>query len=119
MPRSRASGVFRWENVGDENNRSIYLSLRELLKTEQNVLKVKESRLDAGKKPAGNPPLLEIAIVDSVFEHDILGICLHRLRNRWAYFGGTTALPFSFIFTEKAKEYAVSVNDSVVEELLK
>ncbi|MGK7923016.1 MAG: DUF3962 domain-containing protein [Trichodesmium sp.] len=112
-PGSRTSGVFSWENICDENNQSIYLSLRQLLNTEQGVIKVKESRLDAGKKPAGNPPLLEIAIVYSVFEHDTLAAYLHHLRNRWAYFSGTTALPFPFIFAEKAKEYAVSINDSV------
>lgn len=112
-PGSRASGVFRWDNVCDENNQFIYFSLRQLLNTEQGVLKIKESRLEAGKKPAGNPPLLEIAIVYSFLEHDTLATCLHRLRNRWVYFGGTTALPFPFIFAQKAKEYAVSVKDSV------
>ncbi|NET45170.1 RNaseH domain-containing protein [Okeania sp. SIO2B3] len=112
-PGSRTSGVFRWDNVCDENNQSIYFSLRQLLNTEQGVLKIKESRLEAGKKTAGNPPLLEIAIVYSVLEYDTLTTCLHRLRNRWAYFGGTTALPFPFIFAQKAKEYAVSVKDSI------
>lgn len=112
-PGGRTNGVFLWENACDNSNQVIYLSLRELLNTEQGVLKVTESRLNSGQKLAGNPNLLEIAIVHSIFNHGVLAGFLHRLRKRWAYFSGNTSLPFPFPFAVKSTEYCVSARDSV------
>ena len=69
----------------DDSQQNIYLSIRKALNTEQVVLKVAESRLDSGNKPAGNPKPLEIVIVyNSGIEQDILVKFVHNLRDRYA-----------------------------------
>lgn len=67
-PGSRHYGLYAWKNVCDDSEQVIYLGLRELLDSEQGVLKVNQSRLDSGKRPAGNPPLLEYDVVHSNFD---------------------------------------------------
>ncbi|BAZ13152.1 hypothetical protein NIES4071_49910 [Calothrix sp. NIES-4071] len=111
---SRGSGVFKWENVCEQPETDIYLSLRKPLTTEQgkNTLKVKQSRFDDGYRQAGNPRLLEIAIVHHPdIEQDKLAIFIHNLRNRWPYFADDISLPFPFPFARSAKDYAVSARD--------
>lgn len=110
-PGSRHYGIYVWRSVCDDPEQEIYLGLRELLDTEQQVLKVNQSRLDSGKRPAGNPPLLEYDIVHSSFDALTLIRFLERLRNRWAYFSGTTSLPFPFPYAKHARNYAISLRD--------
>jgi hypothetical protein len=110
-PGSRHYGLYSWRNVGDDPDREIYLGLRKLLDSEQGVLKVNQSRLDSGKRSAGNPPLLEYDVVHSSFDTLTLIRFLERLRNRWAYFSGTTSLPFPFPYAKHARDYAISLKD--------
>ncbi|GAA6617964.1 pPIWI_RE module domain-containing protein [Scytonema sp. NUACC26] len=115
-PSSRSSigGIFRWQNVCDRAENAVYFSLRKLLKTEQKLLRRSQSRLDNGSRPAGNPKLLEIAIVHYPgIERDKLAGFVHSLRNRWPYFADDVSLPFPFPFATLAKEYAVSTKDEV------
>ncbi|KYC40195.1 hypothetical protein WA1_27020 [Scytonema hofmannii PCC 7110] len=112
--RSSIGGVFRWQNVCDSAKNTVYLSLRKLLNTEQVLLRRSQSRLDNGSRPAGNPKLLEIAIVHYPgIERDQLAGLVHSLRNRWPYFADDVSLPFPFPFATLAKEYAVSAKDEV------
>ncbi|MBW4639813.1 MAG: DUF3893 domain-containing protein [Gloeocapsa sp. UFS-A4-WI-NPMV-4B04] len=108
---SRHYGLYAWSNVCDNPNRLIYLGLRELLNSEQGVLKVNQSRLDSGKRPAGNPPLLEYDVIHSSLDTVTLIRFLENLRSRWAYFSGTTSLPFPFPYAKHAKDYAISLRD--------
>ncbi len=113
----RATGVFRWENICDNEEQEIFLSLREGLDTEQNLLRTSESRLENGKKGAGSKPLLEIAILHNPgIEAEKLACFVHSLRKRWPYFSSSVSLPFPFPFAKKAKEYAVSAQDEPEEE---
>ncbi len=110
-PGSRHYGIYAWKNVCDNLEQEIYLGLRERLNTEQDLLRVNQSRLDNGKHPAGNPPLLEYDVIHSSFNNIILIRFLERLRNRWAYFAGTTSLPFPFPYAKHARDYAISLRD--------
>ncbi|BAZ02831.1 hypothetical protein NIES37_68440 [Tolypothrix tenuis PCC 7101] len=117
-PGSRISkgGVFCWQDVCDDKETALYLSLRELLNTEQgtNTLQQKQSRLDNGKLQAGNPKPLEIAIIHHPgIERDQLACFVHNLRGRWPYFAHDVSLPFPFPLATLAKEYAVSARDVV------
>jgi hypothetical protein len=112
--RSNIGGVFRWQNVCDDAEIALYLSLRKLLKTEQDILRQSQSRLDNGSRQAGNPKLLEIAVVHHPgIERDKLAGFIHHLRGRWPYFADDVSLPFPFPFATLAKEYAVSAKDTV------
>ncbi len=112
--RSSTGGVFHWEDVSDKPKTNIYLSLRKPLTTEQGVLRIKQSRFDDGNKQAGNPKLLEIAIVHHPgIEGDKLATFIHNLRNRYPYFADDISLPFPFPFAKLAKEYAVSAKDTI------
>ncbi len=112
--RGSISRLFCWQNVCDSKDNAIYLSLRKLLNTEQNILRKSQSRLDNGDRPAGNPKLLEIAIVHHPgIERYKLASFVHNLRNRWPYFADDVSLPFPFPFIKLAKEYAVSAKDVV------
>lgn len=110
-PGSRHYGIYAWKNVCDNAEQEIYLGLRETLNTEQDLLRVNQSRLDNGKRPAGNPPLLEYDVIHSSFDNITLIRFLERLRNRWAYFSGTTSLPFPFPYAKHARDYAISLRD--------
>jgi hypothetical protein len=113
---SRTSGLFQWRDICEEPDSSgnLYVSLRKLLTTEQNVLKISESRLDNGSKPSAIPNPLEIAIIYCPrFKVIQLANLVHNLRERWPYFVDSVSLPFPFPFAKKAIEYAVSVNDKV------
>lgn len=110
-PGSRHYGLYAWKNVCDNPNQVIYLALRKMLDTEQGVLKVNQSRLDSGKRPAGNPPLLEYDVIHSSFDALTLIRFLEKLRNRWAYFSGTTSLPFPFPYAKHARDYAISLKN--------
>ncbi len=113
----RATGVFRWENICDNKEKEIFLSLREGLDTEQKLLRTSESRLENGKKGAGSKPLLEIAILHNPeIEAEKLACFVHSLRKRWPYFPSYVSLPFPFPFAKKAGEYAVSAQDEPEEE---
>ncbi|MEC4804085.1 MAG: DUF3962 domain-containing protein [Jaaginema sp. PMC 1079.18] len=114
--RVTAGGVFLWQDVCDTETGELYLSNRGLLNTEQGtvILQKAQSRLDDGNKQAGNPSLLEIAIVHHPeIERVKLANFVHALRDRWPYFADEVSLPFPFPFAIKAKEYAVSARDSV------
>ena len=113
-PGSRHYGVYAWRNVCDDSEQVIYLGLRELLDSEQGVLKVNQSRLDSGKRPAGNPPLLEYDVIHSSLDTLTLIRFLENLRSHWAYFSGTTSLPFPFPYAKHAKDYAISLRDEEV-----
>ncbi|PMB53113.1 hypothetical protein CEN39_06230 [Fischerella thermalis CCMEE 5201] len=120
-PGGKRSGVFDWENVCDKSESSIYLSSRKPLTTEQgkNTLQKRQSRLDNGNRQAGNPKLLEIAVVHHPgIEADKLAGFVHNLRNRWPYFADDVSLPFPFPFATLTKEYAVSAKDTVESEAL-
>ena len=121
-PGSRTSGIFQWQDIcqqtedyrGEFIPPSLYLSIRKPLTTEQGVLLKSQSRLDDGGKQAGNPSLLEIAIVHHPGINGIdLASLIHNLRDRWPYFPDYTSLPFPFPFATNAKEYAVGVKDRV------
>lgn len=110
-PGSRHYGLYAWKSVCDNPNQDLYLALRKTLDTEQGVLKVNQSRLDSGKRPAGNPPLLEYDVINSSFDTLTLIRFLEKLRDRWAYFSGTTSLPFPFPYAKHARDYAISLKD--------
>lgn len=112
-PGSRASGLYHWQDVCEENKQSLYLSVRRSLMTEQHPLTKTQSRLDDGSRPASNAKLLEIAIVHSLgIQPAKLARFVHLLRGRWAYFADEVALPFPFpLATKAAEEYAVSARD--------
>jgi hypothetical protein len=117
-PGSRTSGLFHWQDVCDEET-ALYLSIRKLLTTEQgtNTLQQKQSRLDNGSRQAGNPRLLEIAVVHHQgIDRNKLACLVHNLRDRWPYFADDVSLPFPFPFATLAKEYAVSAKDAVEPE---
>ncbi|MUG97167.1 DUF3893 domain-containing protein [Scytonema sp. UIC 10036] len=114
-PGSRTSGLFCWQDVCDDGETALYLSVRKLLNTEQgtNTLKPKQSRLDNGSLQAGNPKPLEIAVVHHPgIDCDKLARFVHNLRDRWPYFANEVSLPLPFPFATLAKEYAVSALDA-------
>jgi len=118
-PGSRTSGVFRWQNVCDDGDTKVYLSIRRLLNTEQgtNTLQKKQSRLDNGLLQTGNPRLLELAIVHCPeIGCKKLACFVHNLRDRWPYFADEVSLPLPFPFATLAKEYAVGAKDAVESE---
>ncbi|MEG4992927.1 DUF3962 domain-containing protein [Microcoleus sp. B4-D1] len=115
-PGSRTSGLFCWKDVCDDKKYMLYLSMRKPLTTEQgtNTLQQKQSRLDNGSRQAGNPKLLEIAVIYSPeIDAEKLAFFVHSLRDRWPYFADEISLPFPFPFATLAKEYAVSAKDPV------
>jgi hypothetical protein len=115
-PGSRISkgGVFQWQGVCNNEGTSLYLSIRKLLTTEQDILRQSQSRLDNGSRQAANPRLLEIAVVHSPeIAPDKLACFVHNLRNRWPYFADDVSLPFPFPFATLTYEYAVSAKDAV------
>jgi hypothetical protein len=113
-PGSRTSGVFRWQNVCDDGDTSLYFSLRKLLTTEQDTLRQSQSRLDNGSRQAANAKLLELAIVHCPeIDCEKLACFVHNLRDRWPYFADEVSLPLPFPFATLAKEYAVSAKDAV------
>ena len=118
-PGSRTGGSFHWQDVCDDGANELYLSVRKLFNTEQgtSTLQKKQSRLDDGNKQAGNPRLLEIAVVyHPDIDGDKLASFVHHLRDRWPYFADEVSLPFPFPFATLAKEYAVSARDTVESE---
>jgi pPIWI_RE module N-terminal domain/RNaseH domain of pPIWI_RE/MID domain of pPIWI_RE len=113
---SRTSGLFCWKDVCDDRKNVLYLSMRKPLTTEQgtNTLQRKQSRLDNGSRQAGNPKLLEVAVIYSPeIDAEKLAYFIHSLRDRWPYFADEVSLPFPFPFAILAKEYAVSAKDPV------
>ncbi|MFP4411165.1 pPIWI_RE module domain-containing protein [Coleofasciculus sp.] len=118
-PGSRTGGLFYWQDVCDDEANELYLSVRKLFNTEQgtSTLKKEQSRLDDGKKQAGNPRLLEIAVVHHPeIDGEKLASFVHNLRDRWPYFADEVSLPFPFPFATLAKEYAVSARDTLESE---
>ncbi|MFB2894961.1 pPIWI_RE module domain-containing protein [Aerosakkonemataceae cyanobacterium BLCC-F50] len=112
--RISAGGVFCWQDVCDGEKAVLYLSIRRLLTTEQDVLRQSQSRLDNGSRQAANPRLLEIAVVHSPeIDPDKLACFVHHLRDRWPYFADDVSVPFPFPFASLAYEYAVSAKDTV------
>lgn len=114
-PESRTSGVYRWQGVCDDGERSLYLSVRKALYTERGttILQKNQSRLDNGSREPGRARILEIALIH---HPEIKGDKLahvHSLRSRWPYFANDVALPLPFPFAIKAKEYAISTKDPV------
>nr|WP_265273723.1 RNaseH domain-containing protein [Nostoc sp. KVJ3] len=115
-PGSRTSGVYRWQGVCDDGERSLYLSVRKPLNTEQGtkILQQKQSRLDSGSRQAGKARILEIVLIHHPeIPGDKLARFVHSLRSRWPYFANDVVLPLPFPFAIKAKEYAVSTKDPV------
>ncbi|MBN3940935.1 DUF3962 domain-containing protein [Nostoc sp. NMS9] len=113
-PGSRTSGVYRWQNVCDDGERSLYLSVRKPLNTEKHILRTWQSRLDNGSRQAGKARILEIALIHHPeIKGDKLAHFVHSLRSRWPYFANDVILPLPFPFAIKAKEYAVSAKDPV------
>jgi pPIWI_RE module N-terminal domain/RNaseH domain of pPIWI_RE/MID domain of pPIWI_RE len=111
-PGSQTNGIFRWEDVCDANN-YLYLSMRKLLTTEQNLLRKPESRFDA-PNPSPNPKALEIALIHHPsIDRDNLAKFIHTLRERSPYFADFNALPFPFTLAINTKEYAVSAKDEI------
>lgn len=114
-PGSRVSsgGIFKWNGACDSAEHAIFLSFRDLLNSEQRVLRANQSRLDKGNVSAANPKPLEIALVHNPgIEDEQLAILVHVLRSRWPYFSNDVALPFPFPFAIKAKEYAINARDN-------
>jgi len=110
---SRTNGVFQWQGVCDEPERSLYFSIGKLPNSAKFTLRKPESRLDSAKRPAGNTIPLEIAVVHHPrIESNRLAHFVHSLRERWAYFADAVSLPLPFSFATKAKEYALSVRDN-------
>jgi hypothetical protein len=120
-PGSRASGLYHWQGICEDNKELLYLSVRKPLTTDKYPLLRTQSRLDHGNKAASNARLLEIAIIHSPgIQPAKLARFVHLLRGRWAYFADDVALPLPFpLATKAAEEYAVSArdlpNDSQVE----
>ncbi|MEH2286966.1 RNaseH domain-containing protein [Nostoc sp.] len=113
-PGSRTSGVYRWQGVCDDGERSLYLSVRKPLNTEKHILRTWQSRLDNGSRQAGKARILEIALIHHPqIKGDKLAHFVHSLRSRWPYFANDIILPLPFRFAIKAKEYAVSTKDPV------
>ncbi|MEH2072060.1 MAG: RNaseH domain-containing protein [Nostoc sp.] len=113
-PGSRTSGVYRWQNICDDGERSLYLSVRKPLNTEKHILRTWQSRLDNGSRQAGKAKILEIALIHHPqIKSDKLAHFVHSLRSRWPYFANDVVLPLPFPFAIKAKEYAVSTKDPV------
>ncbi|MDZ8257905.1 pPIWI_RE module domain-containing protein [Nostoc sp. ChiQUE01b] len=111
-PGSRTSGVYRWQNVCDDGERSLYLSIRKGLNTEQDILRKWQFRLDNGNRQAGKARILEIVLIHHPeIAEDKLAYFVHSLRSRWPYFANDVVLPLPFPFAIKAKEYAVSTKD--------
>ena len=116
-PAGRPSGIFKWKNVCDNSEQYIYLSIRKPLNTEQGLLKVSESRLDNGKKGAGNTKPIEIVVVyNSTTEQDTLAKFVHNLRDRNPYYSDFNTLPFPFPLAIPTKEYAISLRDRMQSE---
>lgn len=116
-PGSRTSGVFRWQNVCDDGGTEVYLGIRKPRTTEQDLLRQSQSRLDNGSRQAGNPRLLEMAVVRSPgIDSEKLAGFVHNLRYRWPYSADPVSLPLPFPFATLAKEYAVSAKDIVESE---
>lgn len=116
---SRTSGLFCWQDMCDDPETALYLSIRKLLNTEQgtNTLQKNDSRLDNGSLQHGNPKPLEIAIVHHPgIDRDQLACFVHNLRDRWPYFANEVSLPLPFPFATLAKEYAVSAKDAAESE---
>jgi hypothetical protein len=115
-PGSRTSGVYRWQGVCDDGERSLYLSVRKALYTERGttILQKNQSRLDNGSRQPGRAKILEIALIHHPeIKGDKLAHFVHSLRSRWPYFANDVSLPLPFSFAIKAKEYAVSAKDPV------
>lgn len=113
-PGSKTSGLFCWQDVCDDGENTLYLSVRKPLTTEQDLLRKSQSRLDNGNRQAGKARLLEIAIAPNPeIAPARLACFVHSLRSRWPYFADDVSLPFPFPFATKAKEYAVSAKDTV------
>ncbi|RCJ21493.1 hypothetical protein A6S26_23850 [Nostoc sp. ATCC 43529] len=113
-PGSRTSGVYRWQNVCEDGERSLYLSVKKALNTEQDILRTWQSRLDSGSRQAGRARILEIALIHHPqIKGDKLAHFVHCLRSRWPYFANDVVLPLPFPFAIKAKEYAVSIRDTI------
>jgi hypothetical protein len=86
-PGRRTSGVYRWRNVCDDGERSLYLSVRKPLDTEKYILRTWQSRLDDGGKQAGRARILEIALIHHPeIVANKLAHFVHSLRSRWPYF---------------------------------
>ena len=118
---SKTSGLFCWQDLYDDENKGLYLSIRKPLNTEQgtNTLQQQQSRLDEGSRQPGNPRPLEIAVVHHPgIECQKLADFVHNLRDRWPYFADQVSLPFPFPFATLAKEYAVSAKDAPEVETL-
>jgi hypothetical protein len=112
--RSSVGGIFQWQGVFESEEDLLYLSLRNLFRTEQHFLRKSQSRLDNSGAPAANPKPLEIAVIHHPdIEEERLVSLVHALRNRWPYFADDVSLPLPFPFAIKAKEYAVSPQDSI------
>jgi RNaseH domain of pPIWI_RE len=115
-PGSRTSGVYRWRDVCDDGERSLYLSVRKALYTERGttILQKNQSRFDNGSRQPGRARILEIALIHHPeIKGDKLAHFVHSLRSRWPYFANDVALPLPFRFAIKAREYAVSAKDPV------
>ena len=113
-PGSRTSGVYRWQGVCDDGERSLYLSVRKPLNTEKHILRTWQSRLDNGNRQPGKARILEIALIHHPqIKGDKLAHFVHSLRSRWPYFANDVILPLPFRFAIKAKEYAVSIRDTI------
>ena len=116
-PGSRTSGIFKWQYVCDHSEENVYLSIRKSLNTEQGLLKVSESRLDNGKKGAGNTKPIEIIIVySSAIEQDTLAKFVHNLRDRYPYYSDFNTLPFPFSLATKTRDYAIGIRDILESE---
>ena len=113
-PGNKVSGVFKWNNVCDNFQENIYLSIRKPLNTEQGLLRNSQSRLDDGNKPIGNPKPLEIVVIyNRGIEQNTFVKFIHNLRDRYPYFSNFNTLPFPFPLAIKTKEYAIGVRDRV------
>ncbi|MEH2171887.1 RNaseH domain-containing protein [Nostoc sp.] len=108
------SSIDRWQGVCDDRERSLYLSVRKPLNTEKHILRTWQSRLDNGSRQPGKARILEIALIHHPqIKGDKLAHFVHSLRSRWPYFANDVSLPLPFRFAIKAKEYAVSIRDTI------
>ncbi len=111
---SKTTGVFRWDNVCDSIKNNLFISLRQNLNTEQNLLRIGQSRLDDGTKATYKVVPLEISIIyNPKNNNEELAAFVHYLRSLWPYYSNETTLPFPFPFAQKAKEYAVTYTDDI------